>query len=415
MKWICSQIGAREHYAVPRVIERSSRLEMLYTDFWAGRGWRVLGKLVGFSGMSSRWHPDLANACVKGFNARTLCDRFGGRRSGNPYTGFLRDGAAFGRRVSRSLENGSHSWRKTVFFGYDTGFLEPARLVRERGGATIVCQMDPARFESDLVRDEEKLWPGWAKRAIDVPEAYFRRRGEEWEAADLVVVNSEWTKKALMRQGVPEGKITIVPLAYETPLTRSRKTECNAGSSTIQPFNEQNPLKVLFLGQVILRKGIQYLAEAAELLSGEPVRFDVVGPLGISEKALAMFPGNIMVHGRVSGGATAPFFESADVFVLPTLSDGFAITQLEAMARGLPVISTPNCGEVVTHGSDGMIVPPRDARALADAILGFIREPEKVRAMGVSAIAKSSQFGLARLGEELRRLETMLEMTSSHP
>ena len=56
------------------------------------------------------------------------------------------------------------------------------------------------------------------------------------------------------------------------------------------------------------------------------------------------------------------------MFVLPTLSDGFAITQLEAMAHGLPVVATPNCGRVVTDGEDGLIVPPADADALASAI-----------------------------------------------
>jgi hypothetical protein len=104
-----------------------------------------------------------------------------------------------------------------VFFGYDTGFLEPAQWVKAHGGKSIICQMDPARFEVDLVKEEEKKWPGWAKRSAEVPEAYFKRREAEWASADLVMVNSDWTKAALIRQGVTADKIVIVPLAYEAP------------------------------------------------------------------------------------------------------------------------------------------------------------------------------------------------------
>ena len=53
-----------------------------------------------------------------------------------------------------------------IFFSYDTGFLEPAKWIKGRGRKTIVCQMDPARYEVDLVKEEEKRWPGWADNVI---------------------------------------------------------------------------------------------------------------------------------------------------------------------------------------------------------------------------------------------------------
>jgi glycosyltransferase involved in cell wall biosynthesis len=85
-------------------------------------------------------------------------------------------------------------------------------------------------------------------------------------------------------------------------------------------------------------------------------------------------------------------YSAADVFVLPTVSDGFAITQLEAMAHGVPVITTPNCGEVVEHGRNGYVVPARDARALADAILEFVRNPGLAAAMRPACIARAAEF-----------------------
>jgi glycosyltransferase involved in cell wall biosynthesis len=80
-------------------------------------------------------------------------------------------------------------------------------------------------------------------------------------------------------------------------------------------------------------------------------------------------------HGPVSRDGTAGWYRKADLFILPTLSDGFALTQLEALAHGLPVIATPNCARVVEEGKTGFIIPPRDPQALAEAILRFVRNP----------------------------------------
>ena len=93
MSWITSQIGAREHYAIPRVLHRSGKLERLYTDFWATAGWRVLGKLTGKSNLVTRYHSELADAPVMGFNLQAL--KASRQRFANPYEGFLQVGVAF--------------------------------------------------------------------------------------------------------------------------------------------------------------------------------------------------------------------------------------------------------------------------------------------------------------------------------
>ena len=178
--------------------------------------------MLGRSSLAGRYHPELSGARVKGFNISALLSS----RGGNPYDRFLTIGRDFGNRVRAALEIRKEvDWSKTVFFGYDTGFFEPGRWVRERGGTTIICQMDPSRFEVDLVREEEKRWPGWAKHPLEIPEAYFQRREQEWAAADIVMVNSEWTKAALIQQGVPESKIATVPLVFEEKaLVESRES-----------------------------------------------------------------------------------------------------------------------------------------------------------------------------------------------
>lgn len=411
MNWICSQIGAREHYAVPRVLHRQGKLETLYTDFWANSFWRGLGNLAGRQHLSTRYHQDLSDARVRSFNLSTVVDSSGfGRKKVNAYEWFLAVGSDFGESVMEILKRKRGAdWKETIFFGYDTGFLEPARWLKSRGGKTIVCQMDPSRFEVDLLKAEEKKWPGWAKESIPVPEEYFRRREEEWKVADIVMVNSEWTKSALIRQGVPEDKLVVVPLAFEksvgAPITGSPGS---AKPDSITEFTAKKPLRVLFLGQVILRKGIQYLIEAASMLRDEPVQFDIVGPLGISKAALESAPPTMTFHGAISRDRAPGFFGSSDLFVLPTISDGFALTQIEAMAHGLPVIATPNCGDVVTSGVDGLIVPAFDGKALAEAILSLVRDPEKLMAMSAATAVTIEKFSHSKLGDHLIALEGRL-------
>jgi glycosyltransferase involved in cell wall biosynthesis len=106
-------------------------------------------------------------------------------------------------------------------------------------------------------------------------------------------------------------------------------------------------------------------------------------------------------HGPVSRDRAAEWYQQADVFILPTLSDGFALTQLEALAHGLPVIVTPNCGRVVEEGKTGFIIPPRDPQALADAILRFVRNPGLAREMAPICREAVKAFSVETYGKQL--------------
>jgi glycosyltransferase involved in cell wall biosynthesis len=103
-------------------------------------------------------------------------------------------------------------------------------------------------------------------------------------------------------------------------------------------------------------------------------------------------------------------YQHSDVFVLPTLSDGFAITQLEAMAYGLPLIVTPNCGRVVEDGVTGFIVPPRDSATLADAIMRFVLNPNLGAAMSARCLERAKAFSVESYG---RKLADILERSKS--
>ena len=307
------------------------------------------------------------------------------------YRQYERVGRDFARRCVRDLARRGVSAQRDAFFAYNTGCLETLRWLGKRGVPTVVGQIDPGRVEEDLVRAEAEKWPGWAANTGRIPDSYYARLAAEWDAASHVLVNSPWSRDALIQQGVDAQKIVVVPLAYEAPRLPQTSSE----------RDDKAPLRVLWLGSVLLRKGIPYLLEAATLLQKTDVRFVVAGPIGIDESKVANAPKNIEFVGRVERDRASELYRQCDVFVLPTISDGFAITQLEAMAHGLPVIATTHCGQVVTPGVDGEIVPVCDGAALAEAILKFDRDREQLRAMSKNALEKSRQFSLETLADNL--------------
>lgn len=396
MSWIVCQIGAREHYAVPRALLHVGCLHTLYTDIWANSAIRGLGRFAGRRGrsLSSRYHPGIPTRMVNHWTANAMARRLrGGIEAGSDYEGFIEEGSWFSQKIRDRLSRGEVS--PCTLFSYDTSAQELFQWAKPEGFCLVLDQMDPGRIEAELLAEEREKWPGWEPAAGRAPEAYHERRSAEWELADKIIINSDWSRNALIQQGVPQEKLVVLPLVYEADTGIPNRKNLQSERS--------GPLRALFLGQVNLRKGVPYLFEAARLL-GSAVEVTIVGPVQVSQLAIDSAPSNVRFTGAVSRSDVASYYQNADVFVLPTLSDGFAITQLEAMAYGLPVIATPHCGKVVTGGEDGLIVPARDGAALAAAIEKLGANREDVRAMSEKALAKSRQFSVERLARELKGL-----------
>lgn len=389
-RWTVAQLSAREDYAAARAFAATGRLQHLYTEIWCRYGAGLLRRgPVGARAFAGRYHASIPSALVTAFTAQVFGKRLLRAAGLSPrppaaFDEFLRVGQWFDRKVARCLFRRTIDPQGDAFFAYNTGCLECLRLVRGHGAVALVDQVDPGRVEYDIVRAEAGKWPGWECSPANIPDAYFDHLAAEWDAASGVVVNSEWSATALVQQGVPRDKLHMVPLAYEPPSVAQKP-----------PTAADRPLVVLWLGSVILRKGIQYLIEAARLLRDRTIRFVVTGPIGISEQAVAAAPANVEFKGRVTRESASREYAAADVFVLPTISDGFAITQIEAMAHGLPVIATPNCGRVVDHGRNGLIVPAADAGALAAAVAALDDDRERVADMSRAALVTARQFSLA--------------------
>lgn len=395
-----AQIGAREHYAAARALVRDGQLTRLYTDVWcsSSRQFLLRGPALVRS-VANRFHPELPNEKVTAFTATALRRQIGSRlcRTQGKYLGFLADGQWFGRKVVRALEQEGLNPPGTAFFGYNTGCLEPIEFLGARGVPCIVDQIDPAMVEEKIVLEERQRWPDWEKDTDRIPEEYYARLSSEWKLADAVIVNSDWSKRALEQQGVPTEKLHVVPLSFEP----------EAGDVPAER-TQTGPLRVLWAGTVNLRKGFPYFLEAAQLLASKGFEFFVAGPINLTDRALKTIPPNVHFLGRVTRESMARIYAKSDIYVLPTLSDGFGLTQLEAMHQGLPVITTPNCGAAVRHGIDGFIVPARDANSLAQRLEWFAGNRKALREMSEQARLRARQFGLSVYAENLNGvLETV--------
>jgi glycosyltransferase involved in cell wall biosynthesis len=401
--WTVAQIGARRSYSMARAFAATGQLNRLYTDIWCRFGAGVMSRgPAPFRAYAGRHHPDVPDDCVVSFSGAGVLNVARSRlwpvHGAALYGQFLKIGRWFDRRMARHLSRHPLPKGRHAYYAFTTGCLETVKMLRDQGVFTVVTQVDPARVEYEIAQREEAKWPGWAPAPTEIPDAYFDRLAAEWDAADAVVVNSAWSADALARQGVPKEKLHVIPLAYEPDPAAADAVVHHAAEA------KGRPVVALWLGNVIRRKGIQYLVEAAKLLAGRPIRFVIVGPIGISKKALAEAPPSVEFVGPVTRDRTAEHYRAADLFVLPTLSDGFAITQLEAMSRGLPVVTTPCCGEVVENGVDGLIVPAGDAHALAAAIDELAADPDRRAVMSRNAQRKVKTYSLASVARHLDAL-----------
>jgi glycosyltransferase involved in cell wall biosynthesis len=126
-----------------------------------------------------------------------------------------------------------------------------------------------------------------------------------------------------------------------------------------------------------------------------------VGPSRLSARATKVLGEALEIIGPVPRAEIRKQYDWADVFLLPTLSEGSANVVYEAMAHGLPVITTPNAGSIVRDGKEGLIVPIRDPAAMVGAILELAGDPELRLRMGATARQTASNSSLETYAERL--------------
>jgi glycosyltransferase involved in cell wall biosynthesis len=272
-----------------------------------------------------------------------------------------------------------------TLFSYSYAALEVFQFAKSRGWRTVLGQIDPGPEEERVVMGECARYPELASNWLPAPMSYWEHWREEVKLADRIVVNSRWSLDCLKKENIPASKIEIVPLVYSAPN--------QSGSSSAKTSSQV--FRVLFLGQVNLRKGVARLLAAMRLLRDEPIELLMAGPSQIDPSAWADLP-NVNWLGPIPRSEVGRHYREADLFILPTLSDGYALTQLEALAHGLPVLASAHCGEAVSEGTNGSILGSLEPEGIASAL-------RTLRGASYGKITAPS-FGLDELGSALLNL-----------
>lgn len=410
MKWVCCQLGAREHYEIPRALFRADMLGCLLTDAWVPP-YCFLAKACGRrSKLTDRFDNELHDTRVKACNSSLILFETLARARGlNGWAKILARNRWFQRKIVSFLSRYQPSAinSQLVLCSYSYTALEPFRHAKARGWKTLLIQIDPGPEEEAIVAEEAARVPELASGWHPAPPEYWASWREECKLADRVVVNSEWSREGLIRGGVPHSKLSIIPLAFEAPQITGRESELGGERSYPKRFTAERPMRVLFLGQINLRKGIARLLAAARILRDEPVEFWLVGPMQIANASAIGDAGRVKWFGPATREQAAQYYRNADVFILPTLSDGFAITQLEAQAYGLPVIASKFCGTVVESGVDGIILEEPTAACIAAAVRDCIADTDRLQKLAAASRVRD-RFTIEALAHRLQELGTTL-------
>ena len=307
-----------------------------------------LGKLAAIGPESTTWWP----FSEQPENVRWLPPVQNGRRvrfrAGNAR---YRQDCDFGLKAFQRV----HSLPISGCYGFTQISLETAAWCREEGIPFFLDSPNGhiRNFRAVYQRESWRwcYFPYWGHPSREM----VARVEAEYSLATRIRVSSRFAKDSIVRGGVPAAKVDIIPQFIN--LEKFRKID-PAGRSKLE-----GPLRVCFVGSLDLRKGFVYLLRAIRKLGARKIDLRIVGNTGDPWSKRLFLQERKGLNVTVAPGNPVDALSWAELFVLPSLEDGFGFVVAEAMAASLPVIVFDQCGaaEWVEHGVNGWVIPTEQA------------------------------------------------------
>jgi glycosyltransferase involved in cell wall biosynthesis len=256
------------------------------------------------------------------------------------------------------------------------------RTIAERGGFCVLEQTAaPIRIDRRLVLEEHDTFPDWSAASHPLSDLSWFADMEErgWRLADLIICGSEYVRHGIGECGGPTERCRVVPSGIDSRF------------SEIKRMRHDGPLRVLTVGAVGLRKGSPYVLAVAKYLQKKAV-FRMVGPFHGEVRIRRLLQEHLQLTGQVPRSRVAKEFEWADLFFLPSVSEGSAMVVYEALSAGLPVVCTPNTGSVVRDGYNGYLVPIRDVGRMCERIEAIADDPALLARLSENARSSRSDW-----------------------
>lgn len=272
----------------------------------------------------------------------------------------------FGKFAARTLPDDAHllvGWSSAICEAIEPAQARGMKVCVERGSTHILHQL---RVLGDAAARSNISPPG-------TPTEIIERELWEYENADAIAVPTRFAAETFISEGVAAEKLIVNPYGVEPDAFKPRDVPADG------------PFRVLFAGSVGVRKGVPDLLLAFDKMP-PGTELHLAGPIehGMADLLARHARPGLIVHGPLAFARLKELYRSSTVFCLPSIEEGLAQVLLQAMASGLPVVTTEAAGgaELVVAGENGLIVPVGDPHALAGALLDMNADPARTWEMG---------------------------------
>ena len=240
-------------------------------------------------------------------------------------------------------------------------------------------------YKKDLILSP-LFYSEFEKKIISSDDAkLYRRIKEEEKLAQYFLVGSTFVKRSLEYSGADSNKIYICP--YGVDLAEFNRTD-------LRERTEDEPIRFVFVGGTNQRKGLSYMLEAFQQIDHQKATFTIIGQDRLNVNLKQKYAKDVVFTGTVLHTEIPNLLKNSDVMVFPSLAEGFSLSMVEALACGLPIISSCNTGvnDYIQDGVNGFVVPIQNSVAIAEKMQWFIEHREKIPEMGVNAIKTAEKL-----------------------
>jgi glycosyltransferase involved in cell wall biosynthesis len=404
MKFIAVQTGARRGYAVPVLLENAGMLECFYTDLAGNAG---LGKLVAqaprlpvfgapLKRLAARRLPEEILYKTRTFGLSSLIGILDGAIGANTIESQFCRNVKFEERWAQHIIRAGYGNATHIYSMLGEGGPFVAEAYRR--GLTVVSEIYILLSTERILHQERAAFPTWEPNVPDFTELRRRLVREDvlMQRTHFYICPSVTVQDDLVDNwGVVRERTFMVPY----------------GMSPQWLELEPQPVKgrILFVGTADLRKGVHYLAMAAEQLKAKGYEYDFRVAGNVTDQVRQQPECRLLNFlGRVPRDRIHEEFQKADIFVLPSLAEGSAEVTYEALAAGVPLVVTRAAGSVARDGVEGRIIAERNPVALAEAIHQIVEDRIMRDRMAVAARERARDFTWEKYGERL--VETLRRM-----
>ncbi|TDD77016.1 glycosyltransferase family 4 protein [Flavobacterium caseinilyticum] len=345
LKVVVYHVGARDKYSIANYFADKQMLHALITDYWFKLSrFMLFGRIREKA--NRRFSESLQDDRVYSYPFVKIIKNLWNRSQNlsADQIWILHDKAftSFALQKMKKL-------KPDVLYGYTNASLEVLEYYKNHKNVLkIHNQIDPGLIYYEIKRELNLLFPELEKTAETISLEFIERIKKEWELADCIIVNSEYSKKSLSKYVSQDKVIEILPLIYD----RKKK---------FKTFKREysDRLNVGFVGNISVIKGFNKFIDVAKNLNSE-MNFIAVGTFLLNDTIMEETKSYITYTGHLTIQGMQDIYKTIDVLVFPTYCDGFGMVQLEAMDNGIPVLASRYCGEVVIDNYNGNIIETAD-------------------------------------------------------